>query len=80
MNHSGNPLHILFGLTLSNASIFMATYTIHSRLLFSWNCAMLPLLAALSLRSGLQICKRMLATPGIEEPLTTLFQFVSTAQ
>ena len=79
-NHSGNPLHVLFGLTLSNASLFIATYAIYSRMLFSWYCAVLPLLAALSLRSGPQICKRMLAAPGIEEPLAALFQFVSTAQ
>ena len=71
---------MLFGLTLSNVSLFMACYAIYSRMLFSWYCAVLPLLAALSLRSGPQICERMLTTPGIEEQLAALFQFVSTAQ
>lgn len=73
--HHGSRFKLL-GLLLAGAPFFVAVSTLHTRLLLSWNVFALPLLALLPLSQGHRLCRQVLGSPGVELPLSGLFQLL----
>lgn len=58
----------------------MAVSVLSTRLLLSWNLVALPAMAMIPLSCGHAVCRRVLASPGVEAPLAGLFQLIDSMQ
>lgn len=51
-----------------------------SRLLWRWNCVLLPLLTAPQVAYAAPLCRVVLTAPGVEAPLDRVYHWLNLAQ
>ncbi|PRW32914.1 hypothetical protein C2E21_8122 [Chlorella sorokiniana] len=72
LRHGGSPLRLLALLFIGDFFLYGVTYHLSARLSFAWTRFALPLAVLLPLLKEQSICHRVVATPGIQAPLSDL--------
>lgn len=76
--HNGSALGLLI-LNVVGCPIHMISYSLHARLLLSWNVWALPAIAVLPIAFGPRMCVRLLETEGAEAALAGAYRGLNLA-
>ena len=71
----------MLGLLLASShAVWGFIYSVHARLAYGANCAILPLAALLPLLTTESVCHRVIQAPGVHAPMADLHTLLSAAQ